>query len=229
MRWLTRPLVAHQELLTEEEKAYWVPYLYQSQPSQPDTWLDYVNTSGYRIVATWDEAGKVCCAIDGIEATLAAAASKLQEAAKKTADKQAAARLEADVFRVRAERCVTLSCRHYLQMQTLIYLRDAENAAAPKTSSTGGDVPAMPKGNLGSQGLWYMHRTLRWELDNTYELIELMKRSPVRLFFTAPHPSFTGPLLMEENILENLEKKVEIMLRHWRDAEIGYYRPTLGG
>jgi hypothetical protein len=51
----------------------------------------------------------------------------------------------------------------------------------------------------------------------------------VRLFFTAPHPSFTGPLLMEENILENLEKKVEIMLRHWRDAEIGYYRPTLGG
>jgi len=229
LRWLTRPLVAHQELLSDEEKAYWVPYIYQSQASQPDTWLDYVNGCGYRIVDNWEEAGRVCCAIDGIERTLGAAAAKLETAAQKTADREVAARIQVDALRVRVQRCLVLTCRHYVQMGTLIYLRDAQNAAAPKTTTTGGDKPSMPKGDLGSHGLWYMHRAMRWELDNTYDLIDLLKKSPVRLFFTAPHPSFTGPLLLEPNVLESLEKKVDIMLRHWRDAEIGYYRPTLGG
>lgn len=32
----------------------------------------------------------------------------------------------------------------------------------------------MPQGDVGSLGLWFMFRTLRWELDNTYDLIEVM-------------------------------------------------------
>ena len=229
MRWLTRPLVAHQELLTEDEVSYWMRYVYQSQPSQPDTYMDYLNCSGYLIVGDWGQASKVCCAIDGIEGTLASAAAKLRQAAAKTADKDAAAKLEADAYRVLAMRCVVLTCRQYLQMGTLIYERDKQNAACPRTTSTGGEGPSMPKGDLGSNGLWYMHRAMRWELDNTYELIDLMKKSPVPLFSTAPHPSLEGPLLLEKDLLANIEKKVDIMLKHWRDAEIGWFRPTLGG
>ncbi|MDA0990289.1 MAG: hypothetical protein O3A51_06020, partial [Verrucomicrobia bacterium] len=74
-----------------------------------------------------------------------------------------------------------------------------------------------------------MQRAMRWELDNTYELIDILKKAPEPIFWTAPHPSFEGQLIMGPNILEQLEKKVDIMLRHWRDSEIGYYRATLGG
>jgi len=228
LRWLTRPLVAHQELLTEDERSYWEPYIYQSQASQPDTYLDYLNQSGYKMAHTWEEASKTCCAIDQIEKMLLAAADKLQKAAERTANRAAAARLQNDVYRVRAYRCLTLTVRHYLQVGTLIYLRDAQNAAAPKLTPAGGDQPGMPHGDMGSHGLWFMYRALRWELDNTYELIDLLKASPVPLFFTVPKRN-EGPLFLGPDVLDGLQKKVEIMLRHWRDAEIGYYRPTKCG
>lgn len=229
LRWLTRPLVAHQSMLTAEERAYWQPHLYQSEASHPDAWLDYLNVTNVRAANTWEEASVTCCAIDGISDTLGEAADKLQAIADRLGKTPAARKLLGDVFRIRAWRSLTLTVRHFLQVGTLIYLRDAQNAAAPKTTATGGDAPIMPKGDLGSQGLWYLYRALRWELDNTNDLIDLAKRSPVPLFHTAPHPSMIGSMYLEPNYLENLERKVDIMLKYWRSAEIGYYRPTLGG
>jgi hypothetical protein len=226
MRWLTRPLVAHQERLTAEERAYWEPLIYQSIPTQPDTYLNYLNQSGYRMAHTWEEASHTCIAIDTIEATLAAAADRLDDAATRAAG-PAAQRLTNDALRVRALRCLTLTVRHFLQVGTLIDQRDAANAAQPLTATTGGDLPAMPQGDAGSNGLWFMYRALRWELDNTYDLIELMERATEPLFFTCEAKK--GPLFLEADLLPHVRRKAEIMLRHWRDAEIGYYRPTKGG
>lgn len=229
LRWITRPLVPHQELLTEEELSYWAPYIYQSKASQPDTWLDYLNRSGYRLVENWDEGKKVACSIDRIEAILADAARKLEGAAGRTTSKDASAKLLMDSYRVRVNRSIMLTIRHTVQMGTLIYLRDSINASSPKTASYGDDLPALGRGDPGSHGLFYMYRTMRWELDNTNELIEVMKKASAPLIFAAPHPSLAGPLYMESNVLENLEKKVSIMLKYWRTAETGYYRPTYGG
>lgn len=227
MRWLTRPLVAHQALLTPEERDYWEPFVYQSKSAQPEAYLDYLNRSGYLMCHTWEEASKTCVAIDTIEATLADAAGKLKAAAEKTANRAAAEKLLHDSYRIRALRCLTLTIRHFLQVGTLIYLRDAENTTHPKTVTTGDDRPGMPSGDVGSHGLFFMYRSLRWELDNTNDLIDLLKSSPVPLFFTSEAKK--GPLFLEPNLLEHLELKAKIMLRHWRDAEIGYYRPTKGG
>jgi hypothetical protein len=229
LRWLTRPLVAHQELLTEAEIRYWAPYLYQSKAAQPDEWLNYLNLEGVRMVETWHQATHVCCAIDGVEATLASAAGGLEAAASRATRPGAAARLVADSFRIRALRSMVLTVRHTLQVATLSQLRDEGNATTPKNTTIDPLPLRMPKGDLGDKGLWYMYRALRWELDNTVALIDLIKRSPVPLFRTPPHPSFTGPFCLESNLLESLEKKRTIMLKHWRSAEIGYYKPTLGG
>jgi hypothetical protein len=214
LRWVVRPLVPHQEWLTDDEKNYWLPYIYQSRDSQPDAWMDYLNHSGYKIVNNWEEAGRVCCAIDVIEATLLQAAEKLRAAADKTKNQRAKEKLTADSYRVRAMRCLTLTIRHTLQMGTLIYLRDARlrnggvgvspaqswvgSASVPLVSAdakmfdaqpgrsryqiggrTGGtpmppilsstdpeDYPNLPKGNYGDNGLFFMNRTMRWELDN---------------------------------------------------------------
>ncbi|MCE9615824.1 MAG: hypothetical protein K8T26_16260 [Lentisphaerae bacterium] len=229
LRWLTRPFVAHQERLTEDEKSYWVPYIYQSQKSHPDKWLDYLNNVGYQLISNWAEASKVCCALDSVEGALAAAAAQLEAAAAKTANQDAAERLVQEGLQIRAMRSVALTYRHYLQLGTLIYVRDQQNALAPKTTATSPELTPMPKGDLGDQGLWYLHRAMRWELDNTNELIDLIKRAKKPLFFTAPVPSWTGALVLEKDLLANLERKVEITLNHWRDAESGWYRPTYGG
>ena len=70
---------------------------------------------------------------------------------------------------------------------------------------------------------------MRWELDNTNDLIDLIKRATEPLFFTAPESSWTGALALEKDLLASLERKVDITLKHWRNAEIGWYRATYGG
>ena len=46
---------------------------------------------------------------------------------------------------------------------------------------------------------------------------------------TSPDEAREGSLLLGPDILPKLRRKVQVMLAHWRDAELGWYRPTLGG
>jgi len=229
LRWLVRPLVPHQEMLTEAERSYWEPYIYQSACSQPESYLDYLNTTGKPMAATWDESTLTCCAVDGVEATLASAARLLEAAAEKTSSKEAAEKLVNDARRVRARRSMVLTVRHFLQMGTLIYERDRDNARAEKAGLVDPAVPDLSQGSMGSHGLFFMHRAMRWELDNTNELIRLIEESPVPLIYGAPSKAEEGALVMGPDILEGLKKKVSIMIKYWRTAEQGYYLPTKGG
>lgn len=229
LRWLTRPLVARQELLSEEELNYWAPFAYYSKKAQPDKYLDYLNCSGYQWVHNWEQATTIACGIDSVEGTLKTAASQFAAAAVNAPNAKIRQALEMESYRVLAERSMALTARHVLQVATLGYLRDAANLTQPRSASTAPITPTMPKGDLGDEGLWFMQRALRWELDNVNDLIALMKKAPEPLFFTAPNASFTGPLILEESLLKSLQKKATIMVRHWRDVEIGYYKPTYGG
>ena len=229
LRWIVRPLVSHHDLLSEEELSYWAPLAYYSKTAQPDSYLDYLNCSGYKVVYNWEQASTIACNLDRVEELLKQAADKFLGAAEKVEDAEIRQKLEMEGYRAMAERSMALTTRHVLQVGTLIYRRDEENEREPREATTDPRTPTLAKGELGDRGLWYMHRAMRWELDNTYELIKIIKKAPEPLIWTAPRPSFEGPLIMGPDILDQLQKKVEIMLRHWRDAEIGYYRPTLGG
>ena len=70
---------------------------------------------------------------------------------------------------------------------------------------------------------------MRWEIENIQELISILEESPVPLIASTPDGSQEGAFFFGPDLIGNLKKKVEIMLRHWRDAEDVYYRPTLGG
>ncbi len=228
LRWLVRPYVAHQDMLTPSERAWWEPFLYQSRESQPETYLNYVDVVGaYPAAQNWADATRISCGIDAAEGLLAAAATTLEAAAQQTTVKAAKVRILNDAARVRAMRSVILTKRHYIQLGTLIQMRDAENAAHPKTSAVGGERPDLPKGTIGSHGLFYLQRAMRWELDNTNELIELIRNSPVPLFVT--RKAYEGALVMGPGLLQQLQKKVAVTLKYWRTADIGYYRPTMGG
>jgi hypothetical protein len=70
---------------------------------------------------------------------------------------------------------------------------------------------------------------MRWELDNTYELIRLLESSPEPLLFTEKDKANEGSLFLGPDVLDNLRRKADIMLKYWRTAEDGYYLPTKGG
>jgi hypothetical protein len=74
-----------------------------------------------------------------------------------------------------------------------------------------------------------MHRAMRWELDNVTELIKLTEASPAPLFTIAPRKDMECSFLIGPDFVEQLKRKRAIMLKHWREAEFGWYRPTLDG
>lgn len=223
-RWLTRPLVPFQDRLTEEEKSYWLPYIYQSKGAQPECYMDYLNSTGRRTIANWSEASTVSILIDNVENILAEAAGLFEQAREKTSDKEAKEKLRLEVIRVKAQRCVYLNARHTIQVAVLGYERDGD--IEQHQTSTEPVAPPVPE---GSPGLFYMHRAMRWEIDNITELISLLKESPVPLLPAVKDKSQEGAFVFGPDLVEDLEKKVQIMLKHWRDAEDGFYRPLLGG
>lgn len=222
MRWLVRPLVAHPERLMEEEKSYWLPYIYQSEGSQPDTFMDYSNTCGSDRIKTWDMATAISICIDSVSDTLAEAAGLFKKAQEKAKNKDIKEKLYIESLRTRARRCCTLTIRHYAQVSGLINERK-------KIERELSVDPESPAPETGSEGLFFMYRAMRWELDNTNEIIKIIKESPVPIIRTTSDKAQEGAFIFGPNVLENLEKKVKIMLRHWRETEDGYYRPTLGG
>ncbi|MDA0989543.1 MAG: hypothetical protein O3A51_02180 [Verrucomicrobia bacterium] len=228
LRWLVRPFVAHQDMLSEAERSWWAPYLYQSRESQPETYLSYLDLVGsYPVAYEWGDAMRVSCGIDAVEGQLATAAAKLEAAALATTAKAARARILNDAYRVRTLRCILLTKRHYVQLGVLIQQRDSENALQPKLGVVGGDRPDLPRGTVGSHGLFYLQRAMRWELDNTNDLIELLQKSPVNLIVT--NKAYEGSLVMGPGLPQQLRKKVAATLKYWRTSDIGYYRPTMGG
>jgi hypothetical protein len=229
LRWIVRPLVAHQEFLTAEERAYWEPYLYQSRGSQPESYLDYLNLTGKPIASTWNEAAHTCIAIDGIDAAYRAGAAHLDAAAAKAKSPEVADALRLDAMRLRAKACTALTVRHTLQVGTLIYERDRDLVRAPRGGNVDPRVPDLPQGSEGSYGLFFMFRALRWELDNMNELISIVESARGPIIATASDKSREGTLTLGPDVLESMKRKVEITLRHWREAEKGYYLPTKGG
>jgi hypothetical protein len=233
LRWLTRPLVAHQEVLTEEERSYWTPFLYQSQKADPDSWLDSLNHGGYPVVRDFDTATCGCLALMQAMKLLAQAAGKLEQAAKLAQRAEARADLVNDSRRALAWRCCYFTMHNTMQVVTLGRIRDEQirkvAALGEKMAVADPERPGMPVGNMGSNGLFFMYRALRWELDNVTELIKLLEASPVPLIQLAPRKEMECPFLIGPDIVDQLKKKRAIMLKYWRDAERGWYRPTLGG
>jgi hypothetical protein len=226
LRWLVRPLVPFQQMLTPDERSYWEPYIYQSKESQPETYLDYLNATGGNCVSDWRHGATICTAAYGIVGTYNAAADCFEAAAKLAKSPAAKKELVSEAFRCRAKGCVVFTVHNVLQMGTLIIDRDK----AFKTVSVDPEmVQQSNDGSMGSNGLFMMYRTLRWELDNVNKLIKLMQESPVPLIRHTQDKAWEGALLHGPDVLEQLKKKVRIMIKYWRTAEQGYYRSTKGG
>ena len=223
LRWLVRPLVAHPERLSPEEEDYWLPYLYQSEKAQPEFYKNYSAFTGAPMIKGWDHATIYSCAIDDAVDHLDSVISLFKQAQSKAANEQIKKDLLVQELLAKVERCIILSVRHTVQIAALIDERDK----VLRTASV--DLTENPANEEGSPGLYYMYRALRWELDNINNLIKILKEAPVPLIRTAADKKQESTFIYGQDLIQNLEKKVKIMLKYWRDAEDGYYRPTIGG
>jgi hypothetical protein len=205
MRHITRPLVAVPEKLTAEEEAYWLPHVFN--PHVNEARLDYIDFHGGRMSVA--EPQEETDPRVGPIVTYGARMTRV-------ADRLAALAPEADVFlrmgtSLRIHASILRSSGNFYGVQR-IRDRNRERFREPRLPPKVGDWH-------GDKDLHLLNELLRDELDNTSELIRLLENGGLSQVLTAQDPAEEDTFLLGPDLVDQLKKKIEIMRRHWLDAE----------
>lgn len=207
-RWLTRPLVAFPEELTKEEKAYYRAYQFQAQTEEDaDNLLDLQahrwigGYSGHFLVSR-----TAACALP-IFRRAAEKADRLFRALPENHSYRESIRLLN--LRIRLYSCVIRNAENVCEFQTILDRTDRK------------EVPRDRSPVLWEQGdsrMIKINALVRREIDNTLEIIALLKEGGVReLLICAPSEEQETVMYFGPGILEDLKKKILIMEKHRRD------------
>lgn len=208
-RWITRPLVPFSMELKPEEKDYYRKFQFQANTEEEAA--DLMNLQGFEVINGFSGsllAGNLFNrAIDLLESAL----EDIAGLRAKVGDKEALDRLG---LRLKVLICFYRNARNTIQYQDILDRTDYDNP--PKEEN----IYPMD----GDQKLREIQNVTRDEIDNINELINLLERSPVPLVEVAPSTDEEDIFLIGPNIVEQLRKKIQIMLRHQLDIYRLYRR-----
>ncbi|MBM4031544.1 MAG: hypothetical protein FJ291_07120 [Planctomycetes bacterium] len=212
-RHITRPLVVNPRLLTPEEEAYFLPHVWNvTREGARD---DYADIHGGRKDTHWQGNWFWNADVQGALAALRGVAKtfeSLQDAPEKALFRQLATalRIHASVIR---------SCSNFFFGQVFRDRhRDAIAAGqilTPKVRTEWGD---------DDFAAWY--ETAQDELHNVSELIALLKDRGPECIVTAATPEQEDTFLLGPNLIEQLARKSQLMVAHWRDVETYVLSPN---
>jgi len=208
MRHLNRPLVLKPDLLSPEEEAYWLPHVFNIRENEAR--MDYIDLHGSRMAGTanWNDRG-----LDRVLSLARKAAGTLEN----LDNAPAGTWLSRMGLALRMWASEVRSIHNFYHAQLL---RDkyAEILAGEP------HIPAKRASWEGEPGNQQWNEIMRDELDNTNELIVMLKSGGIDLVARADSQSYEDTFLMGPDLIAQLKQKVEIMRRHWLDVE-GYLAP----
>jgi hypothetical protein len=216
MRAINRPLVILPELLTPEEEAYFLPYVFNPDINEGRT--DYLDWHGGKLVGgPVDEAtvnsnprlaaiDKFCDAMHRVAGTLASLGD--------SPDAQYFARM---AISLKLYACVMRSINNMFAMG---HLRDRnrDKLSGPPHPPR---IPPKLGDWTGDPDLLLMNQTMRDELDNTADMLRLLQNGGVQQMLLAHGAYEEDSFLYGQDFLDTLKQKQAIMTRHWTDAQ-GY-------
>lgn len=216
-RWTIMPLVPDVYALTEEETAYFTRGRLAKTEIEA---LDYWYALGRR-----DERGEAGVQHVLLEMQLAVnrleeAASAAERLAEGVESAQAAQELRDLARRVKALASLHLTCKNFIAYAYILASRGAHEGIAVYRdiyNSTG-----TPSLNLGR---WELCAIAREEMDNALALADLLEESPTPILATAPTPEEEDGLVFAPNLVDQLRRKVSIMLKHWPEYNALYPYP----
>jgi hypothetical protein len=199
-RMINRPLVIAPQRLSEEEEAYFLPFIFNV--SQEEARMDYIDIHGGRWKTSPDSittyVGKilqVCKKLESIDA----------EAPKSDFIQQLAVAL-----RIHAS-----MMRSYGNFAAAQQIRDDHAAEITGPIHRPTKEPTM----TGDPDLQRFNALMRNELENTEELISILEAGGDHLLCHAQDPVYEDCFLLGPDIIAQLKKKRKTMLVHWRDIE----------
>ncbi len=211
-RWLTRPLVPFPMELTAEEKDYYRKFQFQANSEEEAA--DLMNLQGFEMINGYSGSllagGLLNQAITGLQ-------SAIEDLATLRANlhgRGSIDRMNLLESRLRTLVCFYRNAKHTIQYQDIL---DRTDYAHPPVEQ---NIYPMD----GDQLLREIQNVTRQEIDNVNELIGLLQSSKAPLVELAPTMAEEDIFLIGPNLVEQLHKKVEIMLKHQLDAHRLYRR-----
>lgn len=207
MRHITRPLVAVPQQLTPDEESYFLPHVFNIHENEAR--MDYSDWHGGRLVGGGVEVHGAWPRIPQVDSFR----SQLQHVASIMAGLDGP---EAEVFHrmgmsLRIYASIMRSIHNFWSSQ-ILRDRNTDRFTQPQTPSKIGNW-------TGDPDLQLLNEFMRDELDNTTELVGLLKSGGLRQLTLAPTAAEEDCFFMGPNILEQLDRKMAIMRAHWLDAE----------
>ncbi|MCE5271390.1 hypothetical protein LLH00_08900 [bacterium] len=210
MRHLTRPLVIKPELLTKDEEAYFLPYVFN--PRESEARMDYIDFHGGRMHdgLAWENGAlhRALSMADRAGRTL----QNLEGAPEGDFLKKMGLSLRMWASEVR-------SIHNFYNAQLLRDKYATILAGAPR-------VPSKEASWDGDPGNLEWNAIMRDEFDNTNELIALLEDGGLEMTARAKDPRYEDTFLLGPNLIEQLHKKTAIMRAHWLDVQ-DYLAPPL--
>ena len=199
-RHVTRPLVFEPSLLTREEEAYFMPYVFN--PSEHEARIDYTDIHGGHLTV---EEGVV----DQYILKLNEAIRLLEEVSNEAPESKLINDL---AMGLKVYGCFIQSAGNFAEAQVIRDRNKSNVKMGPIRPDKDGDW-------TGDLDLQRFNTVMRKELDNTVELISLLEDGGMNYINHANSPDSEDTFLLGPDLIDQLRIKRRIMLNHWTDIE----------
>jgi hypothetical protein len=201
-RMINRPLVAIPQRLSKEEESYFLPYIFNV--SSDEARMDYIDIQG----------GRWTTSPDSIKSYL----KKIKQICAKLESIKPSARnrdfIQNLPVALKMHASMVRSCGNFAEAQRI---RD-NNKEKLNSAIHRPDKEASWTGDID---LLKFNAVMRDELDNTWELTDVLEQGGINLLCLAKDNAHEDCFLLSPEIIAQLKNKQKIMLAHWRDIE-GY-------
>jgi hypothetical protein len=199
-RLMTRPLVIKPELLTREEEAYFLPFIFSTDEN--DARLDYNTAHGDRRGGVTEYRSAV---FRSIHHTAIEAAGIFEQAA----DAPEAAWFRQLALSLRLWASMVRSHDNFYFGQEIRDRRKEELAMPPRFLLA----------QMRDPDLLLWNEIERDELDNTNDLLVMLRNGGLELIARARTPQEEDVFLYGPDVAGALQRKVNIMRAHWLDGQ----------
>jgi hypothetical protein len=211
-RWVNRPLVPFPEKLTDQEKGYYRPFLFQAKDEEQAG--DLVDIQAMRMYEGWGARLLVQNIIEKVTGSLSRAEAltrRLREGSSSSGEWELLGQ------RLAALQCLVRGADDVVQYQ----------AQLDRMKALGGKPDPNPV--LGAQSGWDrtdLMRLARNEIDNAMRLRELLLAAKGPLLDLAPTPAEETSRKLGPDLPAQLKRKMDIMNAHWEDYKRLFTSPN---
>ena len=199
-RHITRPLVIAPNRLSEQEEAYFLPYVFNVSKEQART--DFTDVHGLHHIVSKGAVQNYVKQISNVY--------RMMESIDSSAPKKEFISKMATSLRIIGS--IMRSCGNFAEAQEI---RDRNKDKLNGPIHLPGKEPTF----TGDPDFIRFNEIARDELDNTQELIDILEKGGMDLLTYAKDAKYEDRFVLGPDLAKQLKKKRKVMLDHWRDIE----------